>query len=139
MSEPVYEALARTFADLGLGAVFGLMGEETAKLTVAIAERGETRYYSTRHESAAVSAADGYARATGGLGVCLISRGPGFTNALTALVAARKAGSPVLALVADTAESDDPAPRRYPKHMEQGEIAAACGLRSVRVRDGARA
>jgi acetolactate synthase I/II/III large subunit len=119
--------------------VFGLMGEETAKLTVALADRGEVPYYSTRHESAAVSAADGYARATGGLGVCLVSRGPGFTNALTALVAARKARTPLLALAADTAETHDPAPRRYPKHIEQSDIAAACGLPSFRTTDGSHA
>lgn len=137
MTEVVYEAFARRLAELGIGAVFGLMGEETAKLTVALAERGELPYYSTRHESAAVSAADGYARATGGLGFCMISRGPGFTNALTALVAARKARTPLLVLAADTAESEDPAPRRYPKHIEQSDIAAACGVRSFRTRNGA--
>jgi thiamine pyrophosphate-dependent acetolactate synthase large subunit-like protein len=137
LSEAVYEAIARTLGELGVGAVFGLMGEETAKLTAALADRGEVPYYSTRHESAAVSAADGYARATGGLGVCLVSRGPGFTNALTALVAARKARTPLLALAADTAETDDPAPRRYPKHVEQSQIGAACGLRTIRLHEGA--
>lgn len=52
-----------------------------------------------RHEAAAGHAADAYARATGELGVCIITAGPGFTNAISAMANARLDGSPVLFIV----------------------------------------
>jgi acetolactate synthase-1/2/3 large subunit len=52
-----------------------------------------------RHEAAAGHAADAYARTTGGLGVCAITAGPGFTNAVTAITNAYLDSSPVLFIV----------------------------------------
>ena len=52
-----------------------------------------------RHESSAGHAADAYARATGSLGVCLITAGPGFTNAISAMVNAYLDCSPVLFVI----------------------------------------
>jgi Thiamine pyrophosphate enzyme, N-terminal TPP binding domain len=49
-----------------------------------------------RHEAAAVNAADGYARVTGGLGVAAVTSGPGFTNAYAGLANAYADGVPVL-------------------------------------------
>jgi acetolactate synthase-1/2/3 large subunit len=51
-----------------------------------------------RHEQATIHAADGYARVTGRVGVCLVTSGPGATNLLTGLATARAASSPVVAL-----------------------------------------
>ena len=50
--------------------------------------------------------ADGYARATGKVGVCTVHHGPGLTNALTSLTEARKSSTPLLLITAAVAEAD---------------------------------
>ena len=56
------------------------------------------RHYLVRHEQAAVHAADGYARATGKVGVCLVTSGPGATNTVTGLATAYMDSIPVVVL-----------------------------------------
>ena len=71
----VYSTLAAELARSGVRATFGLVSEETAKLTVELTRRG-VAYTSTRHEGTAVGMADGYSRAAGELGVAIVGRGP---------------------------------------------------------------
>jgi acetolactate synthase-1/2/3 large subunit len=52
----------------------------------------------TKHEQAAVHAADGYARATGRVGVCVVTSGPGFTNAVTGLATAYMDSIPMVCI-----------------------------------------
>ncbi len=52
----------------------------------------------TRHEQAAVHAADGYARATGEVGVAMVTSGPGFTNAVTGLATAYTDSIPLVVI-----------------------------------------
>jgi thiamine pyrophosphate-dependent acetolactate synthase large subunit-like protein len=59
----VYEAVAQALVADGSEAVFGLMGDDTAALLVAIQDCG-IAYYGARHENQAVAMADGYARVT---------------------------------------------------------------------------
>ncbi len=61
-------------------------------------ESGELRHILMRHEQAAAHAADGYARATGNVGVCTATAGPGVTNIVTGLVTAYQDSSPVVAI-----------------------------------------
>ena len=56
------------------------------------------QFYLTRHEQGAVHAADGYARATGKVGVCIATSGPGATNLVTGLATAHMDSIPVVAL-----------------------------------------
>jgi len=56
------------------------------------------RHYLVRHEQAAVHAADGYARATGQVGVCLVTSGPGATNTVTGLATAYMDSIPVVVM-----------------------------------------
>ncbi len=58
----------------------------------------EIRHYLVRHEQAAVHAADGYARATGKVGVCLVTSGPGATNTVTGLATAYMDSIPVVVI-----------------------------------------
>ncbi len=60
--------------------------------------RSSIRFYLTRHEQGAVHAADGYARATGKVGVCIATSGPGATNLVTGLATAHMDSIPVVAL-----------------------------------------
>jgi acetolactate synthase-1/2/3 large subunit len=135
----VYEALAEALKESGVDAVFGLCGSETVKLGSVLDSTG-VRFYGTRHESQAVAMADGYARVSRRLGVALISRGPGFTNAISAMVVASRARSPVLVIAGDTAVGATTAAkaisrRAEPKHIDQDAICRAAGIPSARLLD----
>jgi acetolactate synthase-1/2/3 large subunit len=124
-ARPVYRALADELAALGVEHVFGVMGEDTASLTVAIIERG-IAYRGARHESVAVSMADGYSWASKRLGVCMVTRGPGLMNAATACRTAVQGRRRLLLLTGDVPTQAD---RRFDyKYIEQAPIAAAVGL-----------
>ncbi len=90
------ELVAAQLAALGVTEIFALHGSHLDPLFIACAEFG-IRLTDTRHEAAAGHAADGYARVSNGkLGVCAVTAGPGFTNALTAMTNAYLDRTPVL-------------------------------------------
>lgn len=78
----------------GIDTVFGIISVHNLPLVEAVAR--ELRFVEMRHEAACVSAADGYARATGGIGVALTSTGTGAGNAAGSMIEALTAGSRVL-------------------------------------------
>jgi acetolactate synthase I/II/III large subunit len=87
--------LAKSFRALGVSEVFALHGGHLDAFLVACQAEG-IRLTDTRHEATAGHAAEGYARASGQVGVCVITAGPGFTNALTAMVDAWLDAIPVV-------------------------------------------
>jgi acetolactate synthase-1/2/3 large subunit len=87
--------LAKTLRALGVREVFTLHGGHLDSFLVACADE-DIRLTDTRHEASAGHAAEAYARATGEIGVCVITAGPGFANALTAMVDAWLDAVPVL-------------------------------------------
>ncbi len=89
----VWEALARE----GVEVVFGYPGGTVIELYHAQSE-SRVRHVLVRHEQAAAHAADGYARATGRVGVCMATSGPGATNLVTGLATAVLDSSPVVAI-----------------------------------------
>jgi thiamine pyrophosphate-dependent acetolactate synthase large subunit-like protein len=93
-------ALVRTLDGLGVQLVFGLPGVHNLSVWKALAE-SEIRLVGVRHEQTAVYAADGYARATGRLGVALVTTGPGAANTLGATGEAMASSSPVLVIATD--------------------------------------
>jgi len=90
------EAVAAALEALGVRHVFGIVSVHNLPVYDAIARRGAITPIGVRHEQAAAHAADGYARATGELGVVIASTGPGTTNTMTGLFEASFASSPVL-------------------------------------------
>ncbi len=90
------EAVVCALETLGVRHVFGIVSVHNLPIYDAIARRGTITPIAVRHEQAAAHAADGYARATGGLGVVIASTGPGTTNTMTGLFEASFASSPVL-------------------------------------------
>jgi len=90
------EAVAATLVRHGIDTLFGLIGNGNLDLVAEMTGRHDVRYISVRHENAAVAAADGFARAGNRIGVATVTHGPGLTNAITALVTARRARSPLL-------------------------------------------
>lgn len=92
------DAVHRTLQELGVDCVFGIPSQQNLALFDSFRRLDGIRVVVTRHEQAAVHAADGYARATGRLGVAIASTGPGTTNCMTGLYEAAFASSPVLLL-----------------------------------------
>jgi acetolactate synthase-1/2/3 large subunit len=84
---------------------FGLPGGAISPLDDALHRREGIRAITVRHESDAVFAATGYARASGRLGVALVTSGPGVLNAVNALASANSEGLPVLVLAGDAPRS----------------------------------
>lgn len=97
----VAEAVGRALVASGVDHVFGVVGSGNFWIAHAMSESG-ARFVTARHECAAVCMADGWARASGRLGVATVHQGPGLTNAATGLAEAAKSRTPLLLLAADT-------------------------------------
>jgi acetolactate synthase-1/2/3 large subunit len=92
------EAVVETLKALGVEHVFGIVSVHNIPIYDAILRDGSITPISVRHEQGALHAADGYARATGKLGVAITSTGPGAANGVAGLYEAQFASSPVLML-----------------------------------------
>ena len=101
-AEIVCESLLKEGADV----VFGLPGGAVLPLYGALSVYPAIRHILVRHEQAAAMAADGYARATGKVGVCIATSGPGATNMVTGIAAAQMDS---VAMVAITGQVPRPA------------------------------
>ena len=86
--------------DEGIHDVFGIPGEQIMPLYKALST-SNINHILTRHEQAAAHAADGYARASGKIGVCIATASPGALNFTMALATAFKDNIPVLVLTGD--------------------------------------
>jgi acetolactate synthase-1/2/3 large subunit len=82
------EIFVRCLAEQGVDHVFGYPGGAVLPIYDALYQQEKVRHILVRHEQAATHAADGYARATGGPGVVLVTSGPGATNAVTGIATA---------------------------------------------------
>jgi acetolactate synthase I/II/III large subunit len=129
-----YEALAEAFVAEGTTDVFGMMGDANMHWMNALAERG-VRLYEARHEGSALGMADGWARATGGVGVVTATSGPGTSQLATSMVVASRARTPLIAFCGETALGDESAVQ----YLDQRRFAAAieCGFVHVTKADSA--
>ena len=82
----------------GVEVVFGYPGGAIMNVYDEIYKHRYFQHILTRHEQAAVHAADGYARATGKVGVAFVTSGPGFTNAVTGLATAYMDSIPLVVI-----------------------------------------
>lgn len=92
------ELVARTLKAAGVKKVFALHGGHLEAFYKGCIDN-DISLIDFRHESSAGHAADAYARTTGELGVCVITAGPGFTNAISAITNAHLDGSSVLFII----------------------------------------
>ena len=99
-AQAVWESLVRE----GVDTAFGISGGAVIHLYHALPEY-PIHHVLMRHEQAAAHAADGYARATGKVGVCIATSGPGATNLVTGLATAQMDSSPVVAITGQVATS----------------------------------
>src|SRR3977135_642316 len=92
------EILCRALVDAGVEVIFGYPGGAIMPFYHALGDYPRLRHILVRHEQASAHAADGYARASGRVGVCVATSGPGATNLVTGLAAAHMDNSPVVAI-----------------------------------------
>jgi acetolactate synthase I/II/III large subunit len=92
------DLIADALAQLEIQHVFGIVSIHNMPLLDAINRLGKTKIIDVRHEQAGTHAADGYARATGKLGVMIASTGPGTSNTVTGLYEAQYGSSRVLVI-----------------------------------------
>ena len=131
--EVVHEVLVRA----GVTHVFGVVSVHNLPIYDAIERGGRITPVAMRHEQAAVHAADGYARATGRLGVAVTSTGPGAANGLPGLYEAGFASSPVLMITgqADTANFGKGRGFVHEADNQAAMLAAVCRrVETVRMR-----
>jgi acetolactate synthase-1/2/3 large subunit len=83
---------------LGIRDVFGYPGGSVIPIYDEIYKFGKIKHYFARHEQGAAHEADGYARASGKIGVCIATSGPGATNIVTGVMTAHMDSIPLLAI-----------------------------------------
>ena len=118
------ELLVRTLAGAGIDTIFTLHGGHLDAIFQAALDEG-VRLVDTRHEQAAGHAADGWARTTGRTGVAIVTAGPGFTDAVTAIANAYLDCIPILVIAG-------PAPLRDAETLPlQGGIDQVAMVRPI--------
>lgn len=91
------EILLKCLEEEGVDIIFGYPGGVVLPIYDALYKQDKIKHILTRHEQGAAHAADGYARATGKVGVCLATSGPGATNLVTGIATAYMDSIPMVA------------------------------------------
>lgn len=99
------EMVVRSLIDQGVQHVFGYPGGAVLDIYDALQTVGGIDHILVRHEQAAVHMADGFTRATGQVGVVLVTSGPGATNAITGIATAYMDSIPMVVLSGQVASS----------------------------------
>jgi len=97
------QILCESLVAEGVKVIFGLPGGVVLPLYDTLPQYPQLRHILVRHEQGAAHAADGYARATGKVGVCLATSGPGATNLVTGIANAHLDSSPIVAITGQVA------------------------------------
>ena len=91
------EAIIESLKNMGVKTIFGYPGGQTIPFYDMLYD-SDMDHILVRHEQCAAHAADGYARASGKVGVCLATSGPGATNLVTGIATAYMDSSPIVAI-----------------------------------------
>ncbi|MGN0177002.1 MAG: acetolactate synthase large subunit [Methanobrevibacter sp.] len=91
------EAIIQSLKNMGVKTIFGYPGGQTIPFYDMLYD-SDMEHILVRHEQCAAHAADGYARASGNVGVCLATSGPGATNLVTGIATAYMDSSPIVAI-----------------------------------------
>ncbi len=120
------EALVRLLERRGVDTVFGIPGVHTLELYRGLAA-SSLRHILVRHEQGAGFMADGYARASGRVGVCFVITGPGVTNIATAMGQAYSESVPML-VISTVRATDDLSQRQGLLHEITDQLAVTAPL-----------
>ncbi len=92
------EMIVKALKEEGVDIIFGYPGGQAIDIFDALYDEKEIEVVLPRHEQALVHAADGYARSTGKVGVCLVTSGPGATNLVTGIATANYDSVPLVCI-----------------------------------------
>src|ERR1043166_4015958 len=99
------EIFVESLKQEGVDVLFGIPGGVVLKLFDVLHQQKDVEVILTRHEQGAAHMAEGYAKATGRAGVCLVTSGPGMTNIVTGLADAFRASVPMVAFTGQVSTS----------------------------------
>lgn len=125
----VYEAMANAFIKEGTATLFGLLGDGQMTWWSAIAKYPNLRIVDVRDEGAAVSMAEGYAMATGKVGVASSTQGPGLARMTTGLIVAARSRTPIVVYTSKTALNND----HLVQYLNQDQLVTATGAGYIEV------
>ena len=117
----VDHAVANAFVKEGTSAVFGLLGETQLEWWSAIANYPDVKIIDVREEGAALAMAQGWARATGKVGVCSVTQGPGLARLSLSLIAAARCGTPIVIYTSKTSFNNE----RATQYLNQDKFVSA--------------
>jgi acetolactate synthase-1/2/3 large subunit len=125
----VYAAIANAFAREGTTTIFGLLGDGNMNWAAAMAKYPQVKNVDARDEGAALGMAEGWARATGRVGVCSVTHGPGITRMMTSLVSVTRCRIPVVICTSATELNND----LINQAIDQKPLVTATGAGYVQV------
>ncbi|HUF79760.1 MAG TPA: thiamine pyrophosphate-binding protein [Burkholderiales bacterium] len=117
----VYDAVANAFVKEGATTIFGLLGDGQLTWWASMAKHPEVRLIDAREEGAGLAMAEGYARASGQVGVCSVTHGPGLARLSLSLIAAARSRTPIVVHTATTTFNDE----RETQYLNQDRFVAA--------------
>ena len=130
------QSLVRSLEAAGVDTVFGIPGGAILPLYDPLMDSSRIRHILVRHEQGAGHAAEGYAQATGRVGVCMATSGPGATNLVTPIADAYMDSVPIVAVTGQVPERGDRHGRlpggRHPRHHDADHQAQLPGHRPAR-------
>jgi acetolactate synthase I/II/III large subunit len=125
----VYDAMANAFMKEGTTTLFGLLGDGQMTWWSAMAKYPELKIVDARDEGAAVSMAEGWAMATGKVGVASSTQGPGLARMTTALIVAARSHTPVVVYTSKTAANNE----HTAQYLNQDALITATGAGYIEV------
>ena len=118
-----HDAVAQALVDHGVDTVFGVLGDGNLFIGENLQRQHQVNLVGATHEANAVCMAEGWAKATGRLGVATVTHGPGLTNTITALVEGVKNETPMLLVAGDTPVENE----QHLQNLDQHALVVATG------------
>lgn len=125
----VYDAMANAFIKEGTTTLFGLLGDGQMTWWSAMAKHPGLKIIDVRDEGAALTMAEGWAMATGKVGVCSSTQGPGLARMTTALIVATRSRTPVVVYTSKTSLNND----HVVQYLNQEQLVSATGAGYIEV------
>jgi acetolactate synthase-1/2/3 large subunit len=125
----VYEAVANAFVKEGTTTLFGLLGDGQMTWWAEMAKHPGVNIVDVRDEGAAVSMAEGFAMATGQVGVCSATQGPGLARMTTALIVAARSRTPLVVYTSRTTLNNE----HVAQYLNQDQLVTATGAGYIEV------
>jgi thiamine pyrophosphate-dependent acetolactate synthase large subunit-like protein len=117
----VYDAVANAFVKEGATTIFGLLGDGQLTWWASMAKHREVRLIDAREEGSGLAMAEGWARASGEVGVCSVTHGPGLARLSLSLIAAARSHTPIVVHTATTSFNDE----RETQYLNQDRFVSA--------------